>query len=113
MGYFLFLWVLQCGQNIRNLGLLGSTMSRFCKHRTAKPSGMPHSPAVRGAREYFISARNNQNPDKICRGFVFSRIPATFSPQGYQYVQRCKFVDFYDGYATVDIYINKYKDKNQ
>ncbi|MDO4423685.1 MAG: hypothetical protein Q4C08_02705 [Pseudomonadota bacterium] len=36
----------------------------------------------------FISARNNQNPDEICRGFVFRRIPATFLPQGYQYVQR-------------------------
>ena len=36
----------------------------------------------------FDSARNNQNPDKICRGFVFMRIPATFPPQSYQYVQR-------------------------
>ncbi len=34
------------------------------------------------------SARNNQAPDKICRGFVFMRITAIFSPQGYQYVQR-------------------------
>ena len=33
-------------------------MSRFCKHSTAKPSGMPHSPATCGARESFISARN-------------------------------------------------------
>ena len=36
----------------------------------------------------FISARNNQNPDKICRGFVFRRTSATFLPQGYHYVQR-------------------------
>ena len=28
----------------------------------------------------------------------------TFPPQGFQYVQRCKFVDFYDGYATVNTY---------
>ena len=35
-----------------------STMSRFCKNSAAKTSGMPHSPATRGAREYFISARN-------------------------------------------------------
>ena len=41
---------------------VGSTMSRFCKHSTAKPSGMPHSPAIRGAREYFISARNKKCP---------------------------------------------------
>ena len=34
------------------------------------------------------SARNNQTPDKICRGFVFRQIPAAFPPQGYQYVQR-------------------------
>ena len=53
---------------------------------------------------YSYSARNNQNPDNICRGFVFRRITGTFLSQGYQYVQRCKFVDFYAGYATVNIY---------
>ena len=54
--------------------------------------------------KYYNSARNNQNPDKICRGFVFRRITGTFLSQGYQYVQRCKFVDFYAEYATVNIY---------
>ena len=34
------------------------------------------------------SARNNQNPDNICRGFVFRRTSATFIPRSYQYVQR-------------------------
>ena len=45
-----------------------------------------------------------KTPTKSVGALFFSRIPATFPPRSFQYVQRCKFVDFYDGYATVDIY---------
>ena len=67
---------------------VGSTMSRFCKHSAAKPSGMPHSPAICGAREYFISARNIPLHRRGVFIYKNGEGSATFPPQGYQYVQR-------------------------
>ena len=61
-------------------------------------------PKVSNFRVYYEPPEIIKTPTKSVGGFVFRRITGTFLSQGYQYVQRCKFVDFYDGYATVNIY---------
>ena len=69
---------------LRHASGVGSTMSRFDKYYAVKPSGMPHSPATRGAREYFVSASNIEHPVVIPRDVLFRPVSGSFLQRYYQ-----------------------------